>query len=130
MLCGDAPAAVPYGSPPAPTCSGTSSRCSPTPTRCSPALADVTAALLDRFGVDRHAPYVHGHGTAIGRCLALRAPARITGIVTQNGNACPDRCRPCWGADDEVYAPAGARGFLGRVASCPRPPGRALSGGG
>ncbi|WUD77919.1 alpha/beta hydrolase [Streptomyces sp. NBC_00510] len=68
------------------------------------ALAGVTAALLDRLGVGRHALYVHGYGAAIGWRLALRAPARITGIVTQNGNAYAEGLVDSFWSDVRAYA--------------------------
>ncbi|WP_411093548.1 alpha/beta fold hydrolase [Streptomyces sp. 049-1] len=54
------------------------------------ALTDVTAGLLEQLGVDRFAMYVQDYGAPIGWRLALRAPDRITAIITQNGNAYED----------------------------------------
>jgi pimeloyl-ACP methyl ester carboxylesterase len=51
------------------------------------ALTDVTEALLDRLGVERFAMYVQDYGAPIGWRLALRRPAAVTAIITQNGNA-------------------------------------------
>jgi pimeloyl-ACP methyl ester carboxylesterase len=51
------------------------------------ALTDITADLLDQLGVERYAIYVQDYGAPIGWRLALRDPAAITGIVSQNGNA-------------------------------------------
>lgn len=50
------------------------------------ALADVTAGLLQQLGVSRYAIYVQDYGAPVGWRLALRDPAAITAIVTQNGN--------------------------------------------
>jgi pimeloyl-ACP methyl ester carboxylesterase len=50
------------------------------------ALTDLTAGLLDELGVTRYAIYVQDYGAPIGWRLALRRPADITAIVTQNGN--------------------------------------------
>jgi pimeloyl-ACP methyl ester carboxylesterase len=50
------------------------------------ALTDLTAGLLDRLGVGRYAIYVQDYGAPIGWRLALRDPAAITAIVSQNGN--------------------------------------------
>ncbi|MCU7726332.1 alpha/beta hydrolase [Actinoplanes sp. KI2] len=50
------------------------------------ALADLTAGLLARLGVARYAIYVQDYGAPIGWRLALRDPAAIAAIVTQNGN--------------------------------------------
>lgn len=50
------------------------------------ALADLTAGLLDQLGVTRYAIYVQDYGAPVGWRLALRDPAAITAIITQNGN--------------------------------------------
>jgi pimeloyl-ACP methyl ester carboxylesterase len=51
------------------------------------ALADVTEALLDQLGVERFSMYVQDYGAPIGWRLALRRPAAVQAIITQNGNA-------------------------------------------
>jgi pimeloyl-ACP methyl ester carboxylesterase len=51
------------------------------------ALTEITEGLLDQLGVDRFAMYVQDYGAPIGWRLALRRPAAVTAIVTQNGNA-------------------------------------------
>ncbi|HEY0531846.1 MAG TPA: alpha/beta hydrolase [Actinoplanes sp.] len=51
------------------------------------ALTDLTTGLLTHLGIDRYAVYVQDYGAPIGWRLALRDPAAITAIVTQNGNA-------------------------------------------
>ena len=50
------------------------------------ALTDLTAGLLRTLGIDRYAIYVQDYGAPIGWRLALRDPAAITAIITQNGN--------------------------------------------
>jgi pimeloyl-ACP methyl ester carboxylesterase len=50
------------------------------------ALTDLTAGLLDELGVSRYAIYVQDYGAPIGWRMALRQPAAVTAIVTQNGN--------------------------------------------
>ncbi|NLU80616.1 alpha/beta hydrolase [Micromonospora sp. HNM0581] len=65
------------------------------------ALAEITAGLLGQLGVDRYAIYVQDYGAPIGWRLALRDPAAITAIVTQNGNGydagfVPDFWQPVW----------------------------------
>jgi pimeloyl-ACP methyl ester carboxylesterase len=50
------------------------------------AVADLTANLLRTLGVDRYAMYVQDYGAPIGWRLALRDPAAITAIISQNGN--------------------------------------------
>ncbi|HEV7711277.1 MAG TPA: alpha/beta fold hydrolase, partial [Asanoa sp.] len=49
-------------------------------------LADLTAGLLDKLGIDRYAMYVQDYGAPIGWRLALAKPAAVTAIITQNGN--------------------------------------------
>ena len=49
-------------------------------------LAEVVDALLEQLGVQRFAVYVQDYGAPVGWRLFLRDPARITAIVTQNGN--------------------------------------------
>ncbi len=50
------------------------------------ALSDLTAGLLHTLGAGRYAIYVQDYGAPIGWRLALRDPAAITAIVSQNGN--------------------------------------------
>lgn len=50
-------------------------------------LTDVTEALLARLGVQRFALYVQDYGAPVGWRLFLRDPARVTAVVSQNGNA-------------------------------------------
>jgi pimeloyl-ACP methyl ester carboxylesterase len=58
------------------------------------ALAELTEGLLGELGVDRYAMYVQDYGAPIGWRLALRAPARISGVISQNGNAYEEGFRP------------------------------------
>lgn len=51
------------------------------------ALTDLTDGLLDALGVDSYALYVQDYGAPIGWRLALRHPAKVTAIISQNGNA-------------------------------------------
>jgi pimeloyl-ACP methyl ester carboxylesterase len=52
---------------------------------------DAVAKVIDRFtealGLERFAVYVFDYGAPVGLRLALWHPERITGIVSQNGNA-------------------------------------------
>jgi pimeloyl-ACP methyl ester carboxylesterase len=54
------------------------------------ALADVTEALLDQLGIERFSMYVQDYGAPIGWRLALRRPAAVQAIISQNGNAYDD----------------------------------------
>jgi pimeloyl-ACP methyl ester carboxylesterase len=66
------------------------------------ALTDVTSGLLGHLGVERFAMYVQDYGAPIGWRLALRAPDRVTAIITQNGNAYDEGfVKPFW---DGVFA--------------------------
>lgn len=49
-------------------------------------LTDLTAGLLRGLGVERYAMYVQDYGAPIGWRLALRDPAAVTAIISQNGN--------------------------------------------
>lgn len=53
-------------------------------------LADLTASLLERLGVERYAIYVQDYGAPIGWRLALREPSPVTAIITQSGNGYDD----------------------------------------
>jgi pimeloyl-ACP methyl ester carboxylesterase len=61
---------------------------------------DNIANVIDRFteviGFDRYAVYVFDYGAPIGFRLALRHPERITGIVSQNGNAYEEGLSDGW----------------------------------
>ncbi|WP_327088696.1 alpha/beta fold hydrolase [Nonomuraea sp. NBC_01738] len=59
-------------------------------------LADVVDGLLEQKGVRRYALYVHDYGAPVGFRLATRHPERITGIISQNGNAYAEGLTPFW----------------------------------
>jgi pimeloyl-ACP methyl ester carboxylesterase len=50
-------------------------------------LTDVVDAFLDQAGIGHFALLVQDYGAPVGWRLALRHPERITGIISQNGNA-------------------------------------------
>ncbi|MBV5242374.1 MULTISPECIES: alpha/beta fold hydrolase [Mycolicibacterium] len=54
------------------------------------ALTDSVAGLLTQLGIRRYAIYVQDYGAPVGWRLALRDPAAITAIITQNGNGYND----------------------------------------
>lgn len=65
------------------------------------ALTDSVEALLAQLGVSRYAIYVQDYGAPVGWRLALRNPAAITAVITQNGNAyidgfIPSSWEPLW----------------------------------
>jgi pimeloyl-ACP methyl ester carboxylesterase len=61
---------------------------------------DNLAGVIDRFtqvvGLERFAVYVFDYGAPIGFRLAMRHPERITGIVSQNGNAYEEGLSDSW----------------------------------
>ena len=50
-------------------------------------IADVTDRFTEVIGLDRFAIYVFDYGAPTGFRIALKHPKRITGIISQNGNA-------------------------------------------
>lgn len=64
-------------------------------------LTQWTWGLLDRLELDRFALYVQDYGAPIGFRLASQQPARVTALVTQNGNAYVDGFTPFW---DPLFA--------------------------
>jgi pimeloyl-ACP methyl ester carboxylesterase len=59
-------------------------------------LTDVIEKLVDTLGLGRFAIYVFDYGAPVGFRLAARNPGRITGIVTQNGNAYEEGLSGAW----------------------------------
>jgi pimeloyl-ACP methyl ester carboxylesterase len=59
-------------------------------------LASLTAKLLDRLGIDRFALYMQDYGAPIGLRMAHDQPARITALISQNGNAYEEGFTPFW----------------------------------
>src|SRR6202046_4486521 len=61
---------------------------------------DTIAGVIDRFteviGFDRFAVYVFDYGAPTGFRLAVRHPARITAIISQNGNAYEEGLSDGW----------------------------------
>lgn len=51
------------------------------------ALADLVDKQLDELGVERAAFYVQDYGAPVGWRLAAARPERVTGLISQNGNA-------------------------------------------
>ena len=52
--------------------------------------------LLDQLGLDRFALYMQDYGAPIGFRIASQQPARITALISQNGNAYLDGITPFW----------------------------------
>ena len=50
-------------------------------------LANTMQAFIDQLGMKRFAIYVFDYGAPVGLRLAMANPEKITGIISQNGNA-------------------------------------------
>ena len=50
-------------------------------------LAEVIGDFVEQIGLKRFAVYVFDYGAPVGFRLALRYPDRISGLISQNGNA-------------------------------------------
>jgi pimeloyl-ACP methyl ester carboxylesterase len=50
-------------------------------------LAATMQAFIDQLGLKRFAVYIFDYGAPVGLRLAMANPEKITGIITQNGNA-------------------------------------------
>lgn len=59
-------------------------------------LANVMQSFIDKLGLERFAVYVFDYGAPIGYRLALANPEKITGIISQNGNAYVEGLGPDW----------------------------------
>jgi pimeloyl-ACP methyl ester carboxylesterase len=59
-------------------------------------FADIVDTLLARLKVERFTMYVMDYGAPVGYRLALKNPARVTGLIVQNGNAYEEGLREFW----------------------------------
>lgn len=59
-------------------------------------LAETLAAFVDVLGLTRYALYVFDYGAPVGLRLALKYPERVTGLVSQNGNAYLEGLGEAW----------------------------------
>ena len=59
-------------------------------------LADVIDRFTEVIGFDRYAIYVFDYGAPTGFRLAVKHPERITGIISQNGNAYEEGLSEGW----------------------------------
>jgi pimeloyl-ACP methyl ester carboxylesterase len=59
-------------------------------------VADVMERFTEALPLSRYAIYIFDYGAPIGLRLALRHPERITGIVSQNGNAYEEGLSAGW----------------------------------
>jgi pimeloyl-ACP methyl ester carboxylesterase len=60
------------------------------------ALGNTLAAFVDALGLTRYAMYVFDYGAPTGLRLALKHPERVTGLVSQNGNAYLEGLGDAW----------------------------------
>lgn len=60
------------------------------------ALGDTLAAFVDALELQRYALYVFDYGAPSGLRLALTWPERVTGLVSQNGNAYLEGLGDAW----------------------------------
>jgi pimeloyl-ACP methyl ester carboxylesterase len=59
-------------------------------------LAVSLGAFVDALGLKRYAMYVFDYGAPVGLRLALAHPERVTGLVSQNGNAYLEGLGDAW----------------------------------
>jgi pimeloyl-ACP methyl ester carboxylesterase len=59
-------------------------------------LANTMQAFIDELGVKRFAIYIFDYGAPTGLRLALANPEKITGIISQNGNAYEEGLSTGW----------------------------------
>jgi pimeloyl-ACP methyl ester carboxylesterase len=59
-------------------------------------LAETLAAFVDVLGLERYALYVFDYGAPVGLRLALKYPERVTGLISQNGNAYLEGLGEAW----------------------------------
>lgn len=59
-------------------------------------LANTMQSFIDELGLERFAIYVFDYGAPVGYRLALAHPEKITGIISQNGNAYVEGLGPDW----------------------------------
>jgi len=50
-------------------------------------LADTIDRFTELIALERFAVYIFDHGAPVGLRIALKHPERITGIISQHGNA-------------------------------------------
>ncbi|OAQ97693.1 hypothetical protein LLEC1_03570 [Akanthomyces lecanii] len=67
-------------------------------------LADVVDEFLESLSVQKYSVYVFDYGAPVGLRLALRNPAAIEAIVTQNGNAYVEGFGDVWAPIKEFWA--------------------------
>ena len=59
-------------------------------------IADVIERFTEIAGLNRYAMYVFDYGSPVGFRLAVKRPERVTGIISQNGNAYEEGLSEGW----------------------------------
>ena len=59
-------------------------------------LAQTLGAFVDTLGLERYALYIFDYGAPIGLRLAVAHPERVTGLISQNGNAYAEGLGDAW----------------------------------
>jgi len=59
-------------------------------------LAETISRFTDNIGLNRFAIYIFDYGAPVGLRIAIKHPERITGIVSQNGNAYEEGLSDGW----------------------------------
>jgi pimeloyl-ACP methyl ester carboxylesterase len=67
-------------------------------------LTKYTQGLVDQLGLKRFAIYVFDYGAPVGFRLAVANPEKITGIITQNGNAYNEGLSDGWNPIRQYWA--------------------------
>jgi pimeloyl-ACP methyl ester carboxylesterase len=67
-------------------------------------LTKYTQALIDYLGLDRFALQVFDYGAPVGFRIAVANPEKITGIISQNGNAYEEGLSDGWGILKKYWA--------------------------
>lgn len=67
-------------------------------------LTAVMQGFIDALGLERFAVYVFDYGAPVGYRLALANPSRITGIISQNGNAYTEGLSSEWSPLQRYWA--------------------------
>jgi pimeloyl-ACP methyl ester carboxylesterase len=67
-------------------------------------LAHTMQGFIDELGLKRFALYVFDYGAPTGYRLALANPEKITGIISQNGNAYEEGLSKEWGGMQKYWA--------------------------
>jgi pimeloyl-ACP methyl ester carboxylesterase len=67
-------------------------------------LTNHMQGLIDQLGLNRFALYVFDYGAPVGFRLAVANPEKITGIISQNGNAYLDGLSDGWNPIQQYWA--------------------------